>query len=186
VARRTGSENGIGRATGALRVGPIGIEPEPQRDADGVRQGLEQRNGAVDTAAHSNGNATGRTRSPKHRPDRIRERINSECLPTNGSSLEQSQPNKRTLQARSISLDDALTVERKAHERKVSTPSRISNELQHRTQASANRRECRLCRRSPQRLSETGAIPGAKSSWPGEAGPDFATLTRPCRVLRPL
>src|SRR5439155_5785854 len=54
VARRTGSENRIGRATGALRVGPVGIEPEPQRDADRVRQELEQRNGAVNAAAHCN------------------------------------------------------------------------------------------------------------------------------------
>jgi hypothetical protein len=175
VARRTGCENRIGRATGALRVGPVGIQPEPQRDADGVRQGLEQRNGAVDTAAHSNRDAPGRTLRPKHGSDRIGKRVNGKRLTPDRRSLEQRQPDQRTLKPRSISLDNAITVESKAHEREVSASRGISNQFKHRTQASGNGRECRLRRRSPLRLSETGAIPGAKSSWPGAAGPDFAT-----------
>jgi len=51
------SKNSIGRATGALRVGPVGIEPEPQGDANRVRQRLEQRNGTVNAATHRNSNA---------------------------------------------------------------------------------------------------------------------------------
>jgi hypothetical protein len=179
VTRGTGSENRIGRATGALRVGPVRIEPEPQRDADGVRQGLEQRNGAVDTAAHRNRDPPGRTWRPKDGPDRVGKGVNSERLAPDRRSLEQRQSNERPIEPRSISLDNALSIEPKPHERKLSATRRISNELQHRTQASANRRECRLRRRSP-----TTALAAVKSSCRAAGAADFTAW--PCRGLRPL
>jgi hypothetical protein len=137
VTRRTGCENSIGRATGALRVGPVRIKPEPQRDADRVRQGLEQRNGTVDTTTHRDGNPSDRPRSPKHRPDRVGKRINSECRPTHRSSLEQSQPNKRTLEPRSISLDDPFAVELEPNKSEFGTTRRITDELNHKLRLAA-------------------------------------------------
>src|SRR3989442_7009370 len=106
------SKDRIGRAASTLGIGPVRIEPEPQSDADRVRQRLEQRNGTVDASTHRNCNAPNRPRRPKDRPNRISERINGKRLPPNGSSLERRQPNERTLEPRSISLDNALPVER--------------------------------------------------------------------------
>ena len=56
VTGRASSEDRVGRAASTLSVGPVGIEPEAQSNADRVRQRLEQRHRAVDTAAHRNGN----------------------------------------------------------------------------------------------------------------------------------
>jgi len=107
-------------------------------------------------------------RSPKNGPDRIGQRISSKLLPTNGSSLEQCQPNKRPLEPRRISPNDPLTVKTQPNKRKVSPTCRIPNQLNHGNQASGNRRECRLSRRSPQRLSKTAAAIAGKSSWPAK------------------
>ncbi len=137
VTRRACGKNRIGRAASTLRVGPVGIEPKPQSDADRVRQRLEQRHRAVDSAAHRNRNPSGQPRSPKSRPDRVSERIDRERLPTNGSSLEQSQPNKRTIEPGSIGTDDPLTVEAESHECKVCAPRRVSNELNHKLRLAA-------------------------------------------------
>ena len=181
MAGRTGSQHRIGRTACALGIGPIRIEPEPKRHTDRVGQRLEQRNRTVHAPTHRNRNPTFKPRSPKNRPDRIGQRISSKLLPTNGSSLEQCQPNKRPLEPRRISLNDPLTIKNKPHERKVSPTRRIPNQLNHENQASGNRRECRLCRRSPQRQSETAALGSKrKSSWLREAEPDFVSA-RPCR-----
>jgi hypothetical protein len=137
VTCSAGSKHRIGRAAGTFRVRPVGIKPEPQGDTDCVRQGLEQRDSAVDTATHRNRNPAHRPRSPKNRPDRVSERINSKRLPTNRSSLEQSQPNKGTIKPGSISRDDALTVKDKSHEREVRSTRRITNELNHKLRLAA-------------------------------------------------
>ena len=52
-------DHAVGRAAGALGVRPFGIEPEPQRHSDRVRQRAEQGNRAVDPAAHRDGNTSG-------------------------------------------------------------------------------------------------------------------------------
>jgi hypothetical protein len=127
----------IGRAAGTFCVGPVGIEPEPQSDADRVRQRLEQRDSAVDTPAHRNRNPSDRPRSPKDRPDRVSERIDGERLPTNRSSLEQGQPNKRTIKPRSIGTDNPLAVVREPHECEVCAPRRVTNELNHKLRLAA-------------------------------------------------
>ena len=114
MASRTGSQHRIGRTACALGIRPIRIEPEPKRHTDRVGQRLEQRNRTVHAPTHRNRNPTFKPRSPKNRPDRIGQRISSKLLPTNGSSLEQCQPNKRPLEPRRISLNDPLTVKTQA------------------------------------------------------------------------
>jgi hypothetical protein len=131
VARGARSQNGIGGAAGTLGVRPVRIEPEPQSDADRIRQRLQQRDCAVDTAAHRNGNTAGHPRSAKNRPDRVGERIDRKRLPTNGSSLEQSQSNERTIKPGSISLNNAFAVELKPNKREFVTARRITNQFNH-------------------------------------------------------
>lgn len=137
VTGRACSKDGIGRAAGTLRIGPIGIEPKPQSDADRIRQRLEQRHCTVDAATHRNRNPSDRPRSAKNGPDRVGERIDSKRLPTNGSSLEQSQPDKRTIEPRSIGLDNALTIKDEPHERKLGSTRRITKELEHKLRLAA-------------------------------------------------
>jgi len=131
VTRGARSKDSIGRAAGTLGVGPVRIEPEPQSDADRIRQRLEQCDCAVDTAAHRNGNAPRQPRSAKNRPDRVGKRIDRKRLPTNRSSLQQSQSNERTIEPGSVSLNNALAIELKPHEREFVTTRRITNKLNH-------------------------------------------------------
>ena len=187
VTCRAGSKDRVGRAADPLGVRPVGIKPEPQSDTDRIRQRLEQRDRTVDTAAHRNGNTPGRPRSTKNRPDRVGERIDSERLPTNRSSLEQSQSNKRTIKPGSISLNNALAIKNEPHQSELGTTRRITNELNHKLRLAAIAASAGFAgARHPQPKEEATHSTGAKSSWPGEAGPDFATSARPCRVLRPL
>jgi hypothetical protein len=132
VTRRACSKHGVGGATSPLRIGPIGIEPEPQGDADRVRQGFHQRNRAVDAAAHRNSNPPRQPRRPKHRPDRIGQGINRKRFTANSGSLEQSQPNERTIETRSISLDNPIAIDANTNKRELSAPRGISNQLDHR------------------------------------------------------
>jgi hypothetical protein len=183
VTRGARGKDGIGRAAGTLRVGPVRIEPEPQSDADRIRQRLEQRDCAVDTAAHRNGNAPGHPRGTKNGPDRVSERIDCERLPTNGSSLQQSQANKRTIEPESLRLDNAFAVNLKPNKREFVTTRRVTNELNHELRLAAMSASAGFAgARHPEPKEEATHSTGAKSSWPGEAGPDFATygLTLPC------
>ena len=119
VTGRASREDCVGRAASTLSVRPVGIEPEAQSNADRVRQRLEQRHRAVDTAAHRNSHAPSSPRRTKNGPDRVGERIDGKRLPTNRSSLQQRQPNKRTIEPRSISLNNPLTVKTKPHKREL-------------------------------------------------------------------
>ena len=53
------SDHRLRRAAGALGVGAVGIEPEAERDADRVPAGAQQRNRAVDAAAHRDRRSAG-------------------------------------------------------------------------------------------------------------------------------
>jgi hypothetical protein len=169
------SKDGIRGAAGTFRIGPIGIKPKPQSDADRIGERLEQCDSRVDTPTHRNRNPSNRSRSPKGRPNRVSKRIDSERLPTNRSSLEQSQPNNRTIEPGSISLDNALAVKNEPHERKVSAPRRITNELNHKLRLAAMPASAGSAGARHPRPKGVRAFIGAKSSWPGVAGPDFAT-----------
>ncbi|MGZ4414708.1 MAG: hypothetical protein ACXVRZ_10110, partial [Gaiellaceae bacterium] len=101
--------------------------------------------------------------------------------------LEQRQPNKRTIEPGSLSLNNALAIKDEPHERKIGTTRGITNELNHKLRLAAIPASAGFAgARHPEPKEEATHSSGAKSSWPGEAGPDFATLARPCRVLRPL
>jgi hypothetical protein len=65
----------LGRAAGALRRWPGGILPKPKRDPDRVRPGAEQRDGAVDAAAHRNGDPSGAGRGDEDLANRRRQRL---------------------------------------------------------------------------------------------------------------
>ena len=98
------------RAAGALGVGAVRIEPEPQRDADRARPCLEQRDGAVDAAAHRDGDAL-RVAARAHRgADRVCERVDGQRLAADRGGLEQRQPAQVGCDAGRVGVDDRLAV----------------------------------------------------------------------------
>ena len=69
------------RATGAIGIWSGRIEPQPQRDPDRIQAmipHLQQGDGAVDAAAHRDGDAPVRCGRADRRAERIRERIGRE------------------------------------------------------------------------------------------------------------
>ena len=105
----------LGRAAHALGARPGGIEPEAQRDADGVRRRAEERDGAVDAAAHRNGDPARCRLGGERRADRVRECVGRERLAGDGSGLEQRQPLERLRQAGGVGLDDPVAVDEQPH-----------------------------------------------------------------------
>ena len=107
MARSSRNEHRLGRAARALGVGAVGVEPEPQRHADRVRQRPREDDRAVDTAAHGDRHAARAGRCAKHRPDRVREGVDRECLAADGRGLEQRQPDERTVEVQKKYADVA-------------------------------------------------------------------------------
>jgi hypothetical protein len=107
------------------------VEPEPQRDADGVRARAKKRDGAVDAAAHRDGHAAGGRSSAKDGTDRVRERIDRERLAADPRRLEERQPCRRPLEPGRVRLDDPVAVDREANERELAAARGVSEDLDH-------------------------------------------------------
>jgi hypothetical protein len=82
------------RAAHPLAVGPGGIRPETERDADGLVPGvprLEERNRAVDAAAHRHGDAARARPRGDRGAEGVVERVERERLAGDGGRLEQPE-----------------------------------------------------------------------------------------------
>ena len=131
MARLARRDHALGRAAGALGVRPVGIEPEPQRHADGVRQRAQQRDRAVDSAAHRHGDASGCWRRAEDRPERVRERVDRERLAADRRRLEQRQARDVALEPRRVGLDDPVAVHEQADGGPLAVPAGVSEDLVH-------------------------------------------------------
>ncbi len=131
VARLARRDHGLRRAAGALGVGPGGVEPEPQRDADGVRQRPQEGDGAVDAAAHRDRRASGAPPGPEDGPERVRERVDGERLAADRGRLEQRQPLQRPVEPGRVRLDDAVAVDEQPHRSPLPVPGRVAEDLHH-------------------------------------------------------
>ena len=125
-------DHGLGRAAGALRVGRLRVDPEPERHADRGRPCPQERDRAVHAAAH-------RDRDPgriglglEDRTDRVRERVDGEPLAADGGSLEQRQADERPLETVGVGLDDPVAVDDEAHAGPLVAARRVSGDLEHR------------------------------------------------------
>ena len=125
LARR---DHAVGRAAGALGIRPVGIEPQPQRHADRVRQRAQQRDRAVDAAAHRDRDASGRRLGAEDRPERVRERVDRERLAADRRRLEQRQARDIALEPGRVGLDDPVAVHYQPHGRPVAVAARVSEE----------------------------------------------------------
>ena len=128
LARR---DHGLRRAARPLGVRAGRVEPEPQRHPDRLWSGPQQRDGAVDTAAHRDGDPVGVGLCPEHLSECVRERVGRECLAGHGSRLERRQAGQRPGQAGRVGVDDPVAVDREPHERELGAASGISEDLDH-------------------------------------------------------
>ena len=104
-------DHGLGRAARTLGVGPVGIEPEAKRHADRVRQRAQERDRAVDAAAHRHRRPARLRLGAEDRPERIGERVDRERLAGDRRGLEQRQAGERPVEPRCVRLDDAVAVD---------------------------------------------------------------------------
>ena len=126
VARLARGDDRARRAAGALGVGPVRVEPQPQRHADRVRARLEQRDGAVDAAAHRDRDAA-RVAARRGRPARARSRARRrQRLAADGRRLEQRQPAQVLCDAGRVGVDDPVAVDAQPDERPVVAARRVS------------------------------------------------------------
>ena len=130
LARR---DHGLRRAARALRVRRGGIDPEPQRDADRSRPRAQQRDGAVDTAAHRHRYAIGIGLRPKELAERIGKRIGRERLPGHRRRLQQRQACEWALQPFRVGVNDPFSLDGEPNKRDVAVTRRIPDDLNHRT-----------------------------------------------------
>jgi hypothetical protein len=136
VARLPCRDDCLGRAAGALGVGPRRVEPEPQRHADRLRPRTEDGDGAVDAAAHRDRDPVGIRVGAEDLRQRVRERVGGEHLARNGCGLEERQAGERPAHPGGVGLDDPVAVDRQPDERELLAARRVSEHLDHAVQAS--------------------------------------------------
>ena len=109
MARSACGSDGIGRAAGALRVGCLGIDPEPERDADRVASRAQQRDRAVDAAAHRHCYPRLEPEQRgRHGPIAAASASTASSSPSDRGSLEQRQAGEVLGEPVCVSLGDLL------------------------------------------------------------------------------
>ena len=99
------------RAACALGVGRSRVLPEPERHADRVRPGADERDGAVDPAAHRDGDAPGTRCRRERRAKCGRERLDRERIAVDRGRLDERQSVERTVEPGRVGSDDRLAVD---------------------------------------------------------------------------
>ena len=137
VARLPRGDHRAGGAAGTLTVGPGGIHPEPQRHTQRAWSGAQERNGAVDAAAHRDGDPVGVRVRPEDRPERVGERVDRERLAADGRGLEQRQAGERTVETGRVRLDDPVVLDRQTNERELRASRGVTENFDHRVRLAA-------------------------------------------------
>ena len=122
VAGLAGGDHRLRRAAGSLGVRPGRVEPEPQRDADRLRPGAKERDGAVDAAAHRNRDPLRVGSGVEHLSEGVRERVRRERVAGHRGRFEQRQPGERPGEPGRVGVDDLVAVHREPHEGEVAAP----------------------------------------------------------------
>ncbi len=129
------------RAAHALGVLPDRIGPEAERDPDRLVAGIahsQKRDGAIDAAAHRDGDAPFVWSRCDHRAERVVKRVSSETLAGNACSVEERAPLDLAEKPRqplplSGCVLDPLSRHGQSHPGQISVPSGVSDELARRS-----------------------------------------------------
>ena len=130
MTRLAGTDHGVGRAARPLGIGACRVEPEPKRHADRVRTSTQEGHGAVDAAAHRDGDPTRPRRGMDHLRKRVRHGVGGQRLARDRRRLEQGQPGERPGHARCVRLHDALAVDDETGEREGVTARGVTGYLE--------------------------------------------------------
>ena len=95
MAGRARGGDRLRRAARALGGRAVRVLPEPERDADRVRPGAQERDRAVDAAAHRDGDPSRRGLRDEDLAERGRERLDGERLAADRRRFEQRQTGER-------------------------------------------------------------------------------------------
>ena len=131
MARLARCDDRLRRAARALRTRPRRIEPQTERHADGVRQRAQQRDGAVDAAAHRDRGASRRTLRAEDGTERVRERVDGERLARHGRGLEQRQAGEGPVEPGRIRLHDSVAVDGEPNRGPLPVAGGVSEALGH-------------------------------------------------------
>ena len=156
MAGLAGGDHRIGRAAGSLGARAGRVEPQAERDADRVRSGAQERDCAVDAAAHRDRDPAWTAGGREDRRNRVCERVGGESLAGDAGGLDQGQAVERPLEARSVGLDDPIPVDEKPDRRIRRRPARNPRSA---------RREAHL-----EATGSTPALRPASSSGEGREG----------------
>ena len=104
--------------------------------------GAEERDRAVDPAAHRDGDPLRVRCGAEHLRERVRERVGRERLARHGRSLEQRQSRERPLEPGRVRGDDPVTVDRQPDERELLAASGVSDHLEHAVQRTGEGLHC--------------------------------------------
>ena len=96
-----------------------------------MRACLQQRDRAVDAAAHRDRHAAAVARRVERRRERIGERVCGQQLAADRGRLEQGQAAQVAVEARRVGIDDQPVLDLEAHGRPIFATSRIADELRH-------------------------------------------------------
>src|SRR4029077_19765284 len=103
---------------------------------DRVLAGPQQRNRAIDAAAHRHGHTARPRLGAEALRERVGKRVPRELVTADGRGLEQAQPVERALETFGLRADDLLSLDGQTHKRPTPVACRISDDLDHQAQAS--------------------------------------------------
>ena len=136
---------------------------------------MQERDGAVDPAAHGNGAAIRLGRGVKDLPERVRERVRREPLAGHRRRLEQRQALERPLEPLGVSFDDPIALEPEPDERELAVPRGIPHNLDHQARLAAWKARRTITQVLPQlggrwKVPHPAGAPRPKRTWHCQVG----------------
>ena len=160
--------------------GPAGSSQSRSVTPIGFRPGAEERDGAVDAAAHRDGDPLGVVVGAEDLRERIRERVGRERLAGDGGRLEQRQPGERPGHSGRVGLDDPVAVDDEPDERELLAARGVSDNFEHLSSLATKTPASPAAAGGPFR----GLRDGKSSTLPMYLAPMRTCLSRwvPCRT----
>ena len=138
---RAGEHRARASSTRARRPGPSGSSQRRSVTPTACGPGAQQRDGAVDAAAHRDRDARRVGRGAEDRAERVRERVDRERLAADRRRLEQRQPARASrVEPGRVRLDDPVAVDAQPDERPARRRARSLRRPRSSRQATVERR----------------------------------------------
>ena len=172
MARIASRGDGRRRAAHSLGVGAAGIRPEPERDADGLEAfvaGPQERNCAVDTAAHGDGNTPLAGGCDRSRSEGVVQGLGSEPRRRHGCGFEHRKPPHGSAELRdsfafTACIDDSRGCERQTNPGEIGVRGCMPDQFNHGAHRIESARMARWKRPGSSSQETACALPAATSA----------------------